>query len=305
MKSASTPVALEVLEFVPDGVVITAPDGKIVFANRHVEELTGYRRRELVGRTVEILVPDSVKAVHRGHRRDFSAGRSGPRAMSTAEHDFRVRRKDGTELFADIALGTIDTPDGRQTIAVIRDFTEHRRLEAALAHQALHDPLTGLANRTLFFDRLHQALSSARREQKQLALVMLDLDDFKSVNDDHGHAVGDQVLKQLGARLRKGLRGTDTAARIGGDEFGLIFPRIAGGQAAERMVRRRMAILEGAYAVGRKRIEVSASAGVSLYPDDGDDTDTLLRHADSAMYFAKREGRGVAFYPSSARGRGR
>jgi diguanylate cyclase (GGDEF)-like protein/PAS domain S-box-containing protein len=292
------------LEWIPDAIVISDSEGRIVFANRHTEEMTGYKQRELLGSPVELLVPEPQRAMHRNHRRDYYAGRAGPRPMGLADRDFKVLRKDGSEMFADIALGTINTPAGRHVISVIRDFTERRRLESALEHQALHDPLTGLANRTLFFDRLNQALSTARREQRRVALVMLDLDGFKDVNDAHGHAVGDQVLKKLAGRLQQELRATDTSARIGGDEFALILPKIAGNKAAERMVRQRMADLQGVYMIGKRRIVIGASAGVAMYPHDGSDTDTLLRHADSAMYFAKREGRGVAFYPSSGSGRG-
>src|SRR5579864_5444288 len=171
------------LEWMPDAIVISDPEGRIVYANRHAEELTGYRRRELTGRQVELLVPESHRAIHRHHHRDYYAGKAGPRPTGLADRDFKVLRKDGSEIFADIALGKIETPQGLRIISVIRDFTERRRLEAALEHQALHDPLTGLANRTLFFDRLNQALSSARREQRRIALVMLDLDGFKEVND--------------------------------------------------------------------------------------------------------------------------
>lgn len=290
----------ELLEWIPDAIVISDSRGRIVFANRHVEEMTGYNQRELLGSPVEMLVPEPLRAIHRNHRRAYYAGRAGPRPMALGGRDFKVLRKNGGELFADISLGTIRTPGGHHVISVIRDFTERRRLEAALEHQALHDPLTGLANRTLFFDRLNQALSSASRDQRQVALVMLDLDGFKDVNDAHGHAVGDQVLKKLAGRLCKELRATDTSARIGGDEFALVLPRIAGTTAAERMVRKRLGDLQGVYTIGRRRIVIGASAGVAMYPHDGSDADTLLRHADSAMYFAKREGRGVAFYPSTS-----
>jgi diguanylate cyclase (GGDEF)-like protein/PAS domain S-box-containing protein len=303
-KGATPDSAFELLEWIPDAIVISDAQGRIVFANKHTEAMTGYRRRELLGSQVEMLVPESQRSIHRNHRRDYYAGRAGPRPMGLPERDFKVLRKDGTEMFADIALGTVNTPHGRRIISVIRDFTERRRLESELERQALHDPLTGLANRTLFFDRLSQELSSARREQKRFALVMLDLDDFKDVNDAHGHAVGDLVLKKLAGRLLQELRATDTSARIGGDEFALILPRIAGRSAVERMVRERLAGLQGVYMIGKRRIVIGASAGVALYPHDGGDSDTLLRHADSAMYFAKREGRGVAFYPSSRPAKG-
>jgi diguanylate cyclase (GGDEF)-like protein/PAS domain S-box-containing protein len=292
---------LGLLDWIPDGVVICDDVGRMVFANTSTEQLTGYMRKELSGHAVEMLVPASLRSIHRRHRRDYYAGRSKRRPMGEADRDFRIRRKDGSEIFADIALGSIDTAHGRQTIAVIRDITERRRLETALAHLALHDPLTGLANRTLFFDRLNQALLSARRERKEVALAMVDLDSFKDVNDAFGHAAGDELLRQLAGRLGAGLRATDTAARLGGDEFAWILPRVAGRQAVERMARRRLRALNAPYAVEQRRVDLGVSAGIALYPDDGRDADTLMRHADSAMYSAKREGRGLVFYPSRKR----
>jgi diguanylate cyclase (GGDEF)-like protein/PAS domain S-box-containing protein len=287
---------LDMLDWIPDGVVVADPSGKIVFANDSMEHLTGYRRKELVGNAIELLVPEELRPIHRRHVHRYFSTRGRQRPMGQADRDFRVRRKDGSEFMADIALGPMDSTYGRQTVAVIRDITERRQLETALEHQALHDPLTDLANRTLFFDRLNQALSSANRERKQVALVMLDLDEFKGVNDVYGHAMGDRVLKELSGRLSTGLRATDTAARIGGDEFAWILPRVAGRQAVQRMVRQRLRAFREPVQVDKGRIDVTFSAGAAIYPQDGKDVDTLMRHADSAMYSAKREGRNLAFY---------
>jgi len=213
--------------------------------------------------------------------------------MGGPERDFRVRRKDGSEFSADIALGPVRTPSGLQTVAVIHDITERKRLEVALEHRALHDPLTELANRTLFLDRLGQSLLSARREGKKVAVVMLDVDGFKKVNDLHGHAVGDKLLKEVAARLRMGLRATDTAARIGGDEFAWVMPQVAGRHTAQLMLRKRLQALDASFSVDKVRIEVRVSSGIAVYPDDGRDVETLMRFADSAMYSDKREGRGT------------
>jgi diguanylate cyclase (GGDEF)-like protein/PAS domain S-box-containing protein len=290
------PAELAILEWMPDGVVVADAAGKIVFANRSVEKMTGYRRRELIGAPIELLVPEELRSNHRRQVHGYLSGRMAPQPMGRPNLNFRVRRKDGTELAVDIALGPIRTAAGRQVVSVIRDVTERKRLEADLEQQALHDPLTGLANRTLFFDRLQQALMGARREHRKVALVMMDLDGFKAVNDAYGHAVGDEVLADLSGRLSGGLRATDTAARIGGDEFALILPRIAGRDAVERMVRARMRAIHQPFEVGTERLELSVSAGIALYPRDGRDCDTLLRRSDAAMYSAKRENRGLAFY---------
>jgi diguanylate cyclase (GGDEF)-like protein/PAS domain S-box-containing protein len=296
------PAEHSLLDWIPDGVVATDRDGRIVFANPQAERMTGYTERELLGHKIELLVPRRFAGGHERHRKRYHENGAGPRAMGRVGGDFRVRRKDGSEFSADIAIGPIETPNGPQTVALIRDISDRIRFEALLEHRALHDPLTDLANRSLFFDRLNQSLQGARREGKKVALVMLDLDGFKAVNDAFGHPVGDELLKQVAQRLQEGLRATDTAARIGGDEFALILPRVAGRSAAQVMVRKRLSRLQGNYAVRNQKIEIGASAGIALYPDDGRDTDTLMRNADAAMYSTKREGRGLVFHlPASRR----
>ena len=282
------PTDHRVLNSIPDAVVVTDPDGEIVFANRAAEEMTGYRRKELVGRKVELLVPSRQRGAHVRERRRFYR-RAQPGLMGHGQGAFSLRRKDGTMVEVEIALG----PAAEDTVAVIRDVTERRRMEEALAHQALHDPLTNLPNRTLFFDRLHQAINSARRQGTQLAVVMLDLDGFKSVNDVYGHAAGDGVLKIVASRLSEGMRASDTAARIGGDEFAWILPRVASRRAVDRMIKKRLGAAQGRIAVDGGRVDVGVSAGIALYPDDGRDADSLIRHADAAMYGTKRSGRSM------------
>src|SRR5437899_9652357 len=205
----------------------------IIYVNRRAVSLSGYRRSELIGRKVELLVPSRLRALNAKDRQRFYAG-GHVRLMGAPDTDFSLRRKDGTTVAVEISLG----PGGKDTVAVIRDVTERRLMEKALEHRALHDPLTDLANRTLFFDRLRQSIYNARRESTQLALVIMDLDGFKAVNDTYGHAVGDEVLRRLPKRLRAGMRATDTVARLGGDEFAWILPHVNGRAAAQRMVRK-------------------------------------------------------------------
>jgi diguanylate cyclase (GGDEF)-like protein/PAS domain S-box-containing protein len=283
------PSASQILELMPDGIVLSDREGKIVFANRQAEQMTGYTREELGRERIEILVPPRLRAIHKEHRQASYASHKGPRPMGTADHDFRARRKDGSEFSADIALGPIDTPSGRHVVAVIRDITKRRQLESTLEHMALHDPLTGLANRTLFFDRLRQALLAAERDRKHVALVMMDIDYFKAINDAYGHLVGDQVLRKLALRLTFPLRASDTIARIGGDEFAWILPRVASRDSAARIVRKLLHTNIENLVVGPQLIKVFVSTGLALYPDDGEDTDVLIRKADLALYAAKRK----------------
>ena len=273
----------DVLEAIPDAVVVTDGDGNIVFVNRAAEVMTGYDRSALIGQVVETLVPEKWRGIHVRHRRTFY-GRGAPRLMGDGTKDFSLRRKDGAIVPVEISLG----PVGADTVAVVRDVTERRRMEAALEHRALHDPLTDLANRSLFFDRLRQALHAARRDGSQVGLVMLDLDGFKAINDTRGHASGDAVLKEVATRLRLGLRATDSAARLGGDEFAWILPGVASRRSVEAMVRKRLAVAQEPVNLDGQEIDVGVSAGIAMYPDDGQDPDTLMRRADRAMYSVKR-----------------
>lgn len=208
--------------------------------------------------------------------------------MGSVDGDFEVRRMDGRTFAADIALGPVTISGERYVMAVVRDITERQRLEADLAHRALHDPLTGLANRTLFFDRLRQAMLQARRDGTRVALVLLDLDRFKSVNDLHGHQAGDIVLRKIASGLGLGLRSTDTLARLGGDEFAWILPSIGGRRAATVMMGRLMRAIPPRVALGAAVVDVGVSAGLALFPDDAQDVDSLMRQADLELYAAKR-----------------
>jgi diguanylate cyclase (GGDEF)-like protein len=172
--------------------------------------------------------------------------------------------------------------DGRTLARAIRHAVERKRIQAELAHQAMHDGLTGLPNRTLFFDRLRQALSRVGRTQTCLAVLFVDLDDFKTVNDTHGHAAGDALLVESGRRLQGVLRGGDTAARLGGDEFIVLCEDIAGREEARRISSRVLAELPTGASIG-----VALSAG-----GDVEDPDELVRQADAAMYAVKRRGGG-------------
>jgi diguanylate cyclase (GGDEF)-like protein len=185
------------------------------------------------------------------------------------------------------------------TIAVIASqfaqFIERKGSEEALRHQALHDALTGLPNRTLFHDRVRQALEHAHRGGQPLALLIMDLDSFKDVNDTLGHQCGDALLQQVSSRLQAGVRACDTVARLGGDEFGFLLTDVNGSGTAT-LVQRIQETLAEPFTVESRLLQVEASLGVALHPEHGEDVDQLLQHADVAMYEAKRTGIGSAFY---------
>ena len=172
---------------------------------------------------------------------------------------------------------------------------EHRRIAARVQHLSYHDVLTDLPNRALLHDRLFQALATAQREKESLALLILDLDGFKDINDTLGHRVGDALLQELGRRLLHVIRDADTVARLGGDEFAVLLPGI-GVEGVERVARRLLATVEQPFHADQLELTVRASLGVAFYPNHGETADTLLQHADIALYAAKDTGNGIAVY---------
>lgn len=204
-----------------------------------------------------------------------------------------MRRKDGVLFHADITHNLIDI-DGRRCLAgFLVDVTEKRLADEALMRRASHDALTGLPNRALLLERLAQALKQAQRRMARVGLLFIDLDYFKEVNDAHGHAVGDLLLKQVAERLQGELRGEDTVARLGGDEFVVLMPLLDNEpQPCTQLAARIVGVLGTAFEVSGHTLHIGASIGIALYPDDAGSAAGLLDSADEAMYDAKRAGRG-------------
>ncbi|MBL8512729.1 MAG: GGDEF domain-containing protein, partial [Betaproteobacteria bacterium] len=195
-------------------------------------------------------------------------------------------------------------PDGRATrsIGAILDVTELKEREAEIERLALEDPLTGLPNRRLFEDRLEHALTAARRTKGPVAVMLIDLDGFKSVNDQHGHDAGDAVLRGVAARLKDSMRESDTVARTGGDEFIVIAAGIGSREDAAAFAHKLLAAICEPLLWNGVPLKVGASIGVALYPSDDDHPAQLVRHADEAMYRVKETGRdGVRFHGESSR----
>jgi two-component system cell cycle response regulator len=192
--------------------------------------------------------------------------------------------------------------DGTGIMRSIRYAVERKRLEDGLQYLATHDSLTGLPNRRLFQDRMAHAIERAWRDGKggnkkwEMAVLLLDLDNFKSVNDTLGHAQGDLLLQAVAERLQKSIRKADTLARMGGDEFTLIFENVAGREGAELLAGKILAVFSKPFQLDGHILEISASIGVSLYPCDGEEAESLLKYADIAMYAAKRTRNQVCFY---------
>jgi diguanylate cyclase (GGDEF)-like protein len=263
-----------VLDNVADGIVTVTAAGVIESINRAATQMFGYSQEEAVGLPFVALVPGAGTEESTGHRND---GTTFPIEMDESE----------------VALG-----GGSIHIACMRDISERQTYMERLEHQALHDDLTGLPNRVLFGDRVDHAIRAAARQGQKLALLVLDLDDFKQVNDTLGHQHGDALLKLVAARLVGCLRNGDTVARLGGDEFGIL-PLVATDLAGAASVTWTIQnALEKPFMVNGHSIDVRASIGITLIPEHGDNVDDLLRRADLAMYDAKHSGSGYALFAS-------
>jgi diguanylate cyclase (GGDEF)-like protein/PAS domain S-box-containing protein len=263
--------------------------GSIVEANQAACEFYGYSRDQMCTSAISDLAAGSAM--------DVAAGIS--RAQSHQKKYFVVQHRLSSGVIRDVEVhtGPVNVRGRQLLYSIIHDITERKRAEEALEHQAMHDGLTGLPNRLVLQDRLTQAIRMADRDGRPFALLVIDLDHFKDVNDSLGHLAGDQLLQEVAWRLRQTLRNSDTVARLGGDEFAVVLPDAdvsAATLSAEKVVEALGAslVLEG------HEVAVGASVGIVVYPENGSDSDTLLRRADVAMYVAKQTRGGYVLYSS-------
>jgi diguanylate cyclase (GGDEF)-like protein/PAS domain S-box-containing protein len=275
-----------------DGVVVLGADGLIRYESPAVERILGRSPEEGIGRPATAVIhPDDRSAVERGFG-DVAAVDG-----SEAGFEFRARHADGSwRTLEAIAKNLLGDPAVGGIVVNYRDITERKALEDQLRHQAFHDVLTGLANRSLFRDRLGHALARASRGARPTAVLYLDIDDFKAVNDRFGHAEGDRLLVAVAERLRAATRAGDTVARLGGDEFAVIVEESDPAE-AQAAADRILAALRQPFDLGDRETAVRASIGIAIHDIDGGDADEVLRRADIAMYAAKaRGGDGHATY---------
>nr|WP_202796600.1 diguanylate cyclase [Hylemonella gracilis] len=273
------------------GIVHLSPEGRILLANEKFRAMLGYDMAELRERTIfEIGDPQRQLEARLYLRKRLSLDS----ADALPEMEKTYLRKDGAVLWVCEALGVVQDRQGRpeRVVAVVQDITARKALEARLSHDALHDTLTGLPNRMMFHDRLCQVLESARRRQGLAAVLFLDLDGFKEVNDTLGHAAGDELLKQVALRLEECMRAEDTVARIGGDEFGVVLASVAQEGDCEQVATKILDALSQPFMLGQQEVRISASVGGALFPLHGQSMDSLLARADTGMYAAKHEGKG-------------
>ncbi len=273
-----------------DGILTIERDGRIRTANRAAGQTFGEDPDALVGQRAVGLIPELADYLSAG---DW---RLGERPLGQCE--MFGRRADGRSFPLEVGLSQVATDDGAVTVAILRDITERKRHEAELEHQAMHDALTGLPNRVLLADRLERAVTKAGRNGKPVALLLLDLDRFKAINDTLGHQMGDRLLCQVAERLTGPLRASDTIARLGGDEFAVVLSDVTDLEAVRAAASRVVESLCEPFPIDDLSLEIGASIGIAVYPQHAAEPARLLQCADVAMYLAKREGGGVAVYDS-------
>jgi diguanylate cyclase (GGDEF)-like protein/PAS domain S-box-containing protein len=279
-----------------EGIAILTPaveaiGPRIAFVNEGFCAIFGRTREEIIGQTPQIFgIAERQNAIADAMLQHVFEGRA-------FEAEVTARRAGGAEF--ELELRLVPVEDGGQLthwVAFLRDVTQARHQVTSLRHQAMHDALTGLANRTMLFEKLERALEEARADRTRLALLVMDLDRFKEVNDTFGHEFGDALLRQVAFRVQNQLRGDDVAARLGGDEFAVVLPDVADPSSAATTARRILGTLEQPFVIEGQVLEVGGSIGIALFPEHGADARTLLRRADVAMYTAKQRQSGYSFH---------
>ncbi|MEK8051800.1 diguanylate cyclase [Ideonella sp. DXS22W] len=290
-READLQLAASVFHNALNGIVVTDERARIVSVNPAFTRLTGYEPHEAVGQTLRLLRTEADRA----SRADDLYHQLWLQLLATGEWSGELwsQRKDGSRFCEWLSLNRVPVPPGqpRRFVGLMADVTEQRRQQDSWRQQALHDPLTGLANRAHLHGRVDEALLRAQRGGAGCCLLFLDLDRFKPINDRLGHDVGDALLREVAERLKALIRHDDLAARLGGDEFVLLLDGAEPADCGERVADRVLASLALPVQVGEHSLQIGVSVGIAYGPLDGADRDTLMKQADAAMYLAKARGR--------------
>jgi diguanylate cyclase (GGDEF)-like protein/PAS domain S-box-containing protein len=288
-RTAELRLAANIIENTSEGVMVTDENSLILAVNPAFTRITSYSPEEVMGRRPSILKSEHQPAeFYRELWRTLSiSGRW--------EGEIWNRRRDGETYLERLMINRIPGEEGQpiRYVGVFNDITELRRKAEHIQHLAFHDALTGLPNRTLMHDRLEHAIQIARREHRRLAVMLMDLDRFKVVNDTLGHHVGDLLLQEVAQRPHASLRATDTIARLGGDEFVILLEQQSEPEHCAAVAQSVIAAVSEAIEIDGQKVQVGASAGIAFFPDDASTGLDLMRYADAAMYAAKREGSGL------------
>lgn len=285
-------MAASVQRAIGDAVIIAGPDNLILAVNPAFTQITGYPAEQVIGKSIMLLA---------GSHQDRHAYARITRSVLDKgfwRGEVWNRRKSGEEHLEWMEIYSVADERGevQHRVILFSDIADQKLSEETLLRQTNYDPLTELPNRRLFLDRLKQEVKKVHREGLMLALLFIDLDRFKEVNDTLGHKLGDQLLVEAARRISASVRESDTAARLGGDEFAVILSEMADPSSVDRIVESILHTLIAPFQIGNEKIYLSASIGITLYPNDATRIDDLLKHADQALYVAKNAGRNCSSY---------
>jgi diguanylate cyclase (GGDEF)-like protein/PAS domain S-box-containing protein len=275
-----------IVESSNDAIFSVSTNDVITSWNKGAENIFGYSAGEIIGSPIFTLIPSEL---YHERAETLQAIMNGEQI----EHFDTIRiKKDGSRINVSITTSPLLTTDGilSGNAVIARDVSERIKMEETIKYQAQHDTLTDLPNRLLFMELLNLELAQARRYGKKLALLFLDLNDFKQVNDTLGHSCGDHLLQEVARRLRAGIRESDTVARLGGDEFTVLMPDITRKNDVNIVLKKVLQIFETPFILDSCAVNSSASIGVSIFPNNGDCCEELMKKADIAMYAAKESG---------------
>ncbi len=276
-----------ILSSVNEGIAVTDVQQKFCFVNPAFSAISGYSAEEVIGKSPKLLSSGLMEKTFYGQM--WSAiGEDG-----RWQGEIIDRRKNGESFPEWLSISVLKDEHGEIThyVSVFSDISERKAAERRITHMAQHDFLTGLPNRMLLLDRMEQSLSLARRDRRKVAVMFLDLDRFKHINDMLGHVIGDKLLQELSGRLARAVRTGDTVSRLGGDEFVVMLPDIARAEEISGIAEKVLENVAGKCIIDGHEVEVTTSIGIAIFPDDGNDGYEMLQHADAAMYHAKQNGR--------------
>jgi diguanylate cyclase (GGDEF)-like protein/PAS domain S-box-containing protein len=288
-------VANATLDSIGEAVLRTDVQGKVAYLNRKAEEMTGWRREEARGRPVADVfrIIEGVDGLAVGDAAGVAIQADQTTKVTADCTNCILVRRDGFECGIERKVTPIQDQDGTTTgeVVAFHDASAAQAKSREMSHLAQHDSLTDLPNRVLFNDRLTQAIALADRQGKQLAVMFVDLDHFKKINDSLGHDVGDKLLQSVAGRLMACVRRSDTVSRLGGDEFVVLLAQVERAEDAAYSARKILRVLAAPHIIDNKSLDINVSIGVSTYPSDGQNAEGLMNRADNAMYEAKEHGR--------------
>lgn len=290
-----------IIHNVMDGIIMINDSGEIQGFNPAAEQIFGYSLKDVLGKNVKLLMPELTRSEHDAYiNRYVQTGQ--PKIIGIRGREMMAVRKNGEQFPMEISVSEMMLGGLRYFVGIARDITERKLAEQKIAHLAHYDHLTDLPNRALFLNSLEHSILLAKRNNYKVAVLFLDLDGFKKVNDALGHEAGDQLLREVAKRLKEAIRASDTVARVGGDEFTFVLDGIESDENASLMANKIIAALSEPFDLKGQRCHVGGSVGISIFPDDSNDLEKLIKQADEAMYLAKQCGKNTyKFYRDALR----